>query len=131
MAEFAGILDPNPSVETADNRPIRREIARQSLPAQFRRTVSPEPMIAISGRTVVAAEKTTDSPLHFDTVAEFLGDEFKLAKRDQIDLLQTASSIGFVDSEGDGEDRLVFNGNTFATDSYRICISQPRPQYVS
>lgn len=63
--------------------------------------------------TVVAAERTTDAPLPFNQVAEFLGDEFKLDRDDRADLLQTASTIGFVDTEGDGVDRLVFNGNVF------------------
>ncbi|MCY7280039.1 MAG: hypothetical protein LH610_03935 [Sphingomonas bacterium] len=63
--------------------------------------------------SIVAAEATTDSPIAFDTVAEFLGDEFKLSRADRSDLLQSATSIGFVDSEGAGADRLVFNGNVF------------------
>lgn len=63
--------------------------------------------------TIVAAETTTDAPLVFDRVAEFIGDEFKLSRADRGDLLQAATSIGFVDAEGEGEDRLVFNGNVF------------------
>ncbi|MDP9423562.1 MAG: hypothetical protein M3Q19_12165 [Pseudomonadota bacterium] len=63
--------------------------------------------------TIVAAEHTTDAPLPFDEVAEFLGDEFKLTREDRVDLLQSSSAIGFVDVEGQGVDRLVFNGNVF------------------
>jgi len=63
--------------------------------------------------TIVAAERTTDAPVKFALVAEYIGDEFKLSKGDRSDLVEVSSRIGFVDSEGLGDDRLIFNGNIF------------------
>lgn len=62
---------------------------------------------------VVAAEYTTDAPMPYGHVTEYLGDEFKFSKDDRSDLLKSAGSIGFVDIEGEGDNRLVFNGNVF------------------
>ncbi len=63
--------------------------------------------------TIVAAERTTETPIPFATASEYLGDEFNLSKRDASELLEVSSQIGFVDTEGAGADRLVFNGNVF------------------
>lgn len=63
--------------------------------------------------TIVAAERTTEAPVPFMLAAEYVGDEFKLTSTDATDLLEVSTHIGFVDSEGVGEDRLVFNGNIF------------------
>lgn len=63
--------------------------------------------------TIVAAERSTDSPVPFALLTEFLGDEFGLSTADRTDLVDVSSQIGFVDSEGSGSDRLIFNGNVF------------------
>jgi len=63
--------------------------------------------------TIVAAELTTEAPQPFDRVAKYVGDEFGIGKADTSDLLEVSQQIGFVDAEGAGADRLVFNGNIF------------------
>jgi len=59
------------------------------------------------------AETTSSSPKKVGDEAARLSDAFKLAKTDATDFLRRAQEIGFVDSEGDGADRLLFNGNLF------------------
>lgn len=63
--------------------------------------------------SLVLSETTTNSPIQFDRVSEYIGDQFKIAKNDSLDFVNSASQIGFVDAEGTGVDRLVFNGNLF------------------
>ena len=46
-----------------------------------------------------------------------LGDTHKLTKSDATDFVNQASQIGFVDAEGEGADKLLFNGNLFRRDT--------------
>jgi len=62
------------------------------------------------------AERSSETPLEAATAAEFISDSYKLSKTDTSDFLQQAFEIGFVDGEGEGEDRLLFNGNLFRRD---------------
>jgi hypothetical protein len=59
------------------------------------------------------AEITSGSPRKVGDEVERLSDTFKIGKNDISDFLRRAQEIGFVDSEGDGTDRLLFNGNLF------------------
>lgn len=63
------------------------------------------------------AERTSEMPIGSKSAAEFIGDTYKLSKTDTSDFLQQAFEIGFVDAEGDGDDRLLFNGNLFRRDT--------------
>ncbi|MCG7392654.1 hypothetical protein MHY87_07025 [Microvirga sp. ACRRW] len=59
------------------------------------------------------AELVSTSPVPSHMAQELIGDNHKLTNADAADFLQRAAEIGFVDSEGDGKDRLLFNGNLF------------------
>lgn len=56
-------------------------------------------------------------PIRRKEVAEAVGDKHRLASGQVADFLNRAEQIGFVDSEGEGDDRLLFNGNLFKRDS--------------
>jgi hypothetical protein len=59
------------------------------------------------------ADLTSKAPLPQNEVAEYVGDTYRLTSVDSADFLRRAEEIGFVDAEGEGKDRLVFNGNLF------------------
>lgn len=63
------------------------------------------------------AEITSKSPISENIAREYIGDVHKIVKSDAKDFLQQASEIGFIDAEGDGDDRLLFNGNLFRRDT--------------
>lgn len=56
-------------------------------------------------------------PMRRKDVAEEIGDKHKLKSVEVSEFLNRAEQIGFVDTEGDGDDRLLFNGNLFKRDS--------------
>lgn len=59
------------------------------------------------------AELASAAPLGVKTASEFIGDTYKLTRTDTSEFLNQAYGIGFVDAEGAGDDRLLFNGNLF------------------
>jgi hypothetical protein len=63
------------------------------------------------------AEIASAAPIRRSDVSEKIGDEHKFTKAQISDFLNRAEEIGFVDKEGDGADRLLFNGNLFRRDS--------------
>jgi hypothetical protein len=67
--------------------------------------------------SISLAEMASLSPVRRSEVVERIGDEHHLTKIQAGDFLNRAEEIGFVDKEGDGEDRLLFNGNLFRRDS--------------
>jgi len=67
--------------------------------------------------SITLAEIASVAPVRRSDVFELIGDEHKLPKAQVSDFLDRAEAIGFVDKEGDGEDRLLFNGNLFRRDS--------------
>jgi len=62
---------------------------------------------------ITLSEISSRAPVSSEGAIEFLGDMHKLTKSDAIDFVQQATQIGFVDAEGEGRDRLLFNGNLF------------------
>jgi len=56
-------------------------------------------------------------PLQRKQVADRIGDSHKMSSGEVAEFLNRAEQIGFVDAEGQGEDRLLFNGNLFKRDS--------------
>jgi hypothetical protein len=66
---------------------------------------------------ITLAELSSQAPVTATGAIEFLGDTHKLTKADATDFVQQASQIGFVDAEGDGVDKLLFNGNLFRRDT--------------
>ena len=65
------------------------------------------------------AESTSGTPKKVGDEAARLSDAYKLAKSEAVDFLRRAQEIGFVDSEGEGADRLLFNGNLFRRDGVK------------
>lgn len=59
------------------------------------------------------AEISSDAPVSRTTAEEFVSDTYKLASSNTKEFITKAEQIGFVDSEGDGADKLLFNGNLF------------------
>ncbi len=71
--------------------------------------------------SISLAEIASATPVRRSEVTEKIGDEHRLVKAEVGDFLDRAEEIGFVDKEGDGEDRLLFNGNLFRRDSVAKC----------
>lgn len=65
------------------------------------------------------AKSTSATPKKVGDEAARLSDAYKLTKSDASDFLRRAQEIGFVDSEGEGADRLLFNGNLFRRDGVK------------
>jgi hypothetical protein len=63
------------------------------------------------------AEIASQAPIRRTEVSEKIGDQHKLSKAQAGDFLNRAEEVGFVDREGEGEDKLLFNGNLFRRDS--------------
>jgi len=75
-----------------------------------------EPM-AYEEASITLAETASVSPVRRSDVFEKIGDEHHLTDVQVNDFLNRAEEIGFVDKEGSGDDRLLFNGNLFRRDS--------------
>ena len=67
--------------------------------------------------SISLAEIASAAPMRRCDVLEKIGDEHQLSTVQANDFLSRAEEIGFVDKEGDGDDRLLFNGNLFRRDS--------------
>jgi DNA-directed RNA polymerase subunit F len=63
--------------------------------------------------TITLAEVCSKEPLSIKEATEYISDIHKLTIQDTREFLTQAQQIGFIDSEGDGEDKLLFNGNLF------------------
>lgn len=66
---------------------------------------------------IALAEVTSSAPQAAAQAAEFIGDEFKLAKPSLDNIMERSEVFGFVDAEGLGTDKLYFNGNLFRRDN--------------
>ncbi len=67
--------------------------------------------------SISLAEIASVSPVRRSDASEKIGDEYHLTKGQVGDFLNRAEECGFVEKEGEGEDRLLFNGNHFRRDS--------------
>lgn len=67
--------------------------------------------------SISLAELASTAPVRRADIFEKIGDEHKLTNEQVSDFLDRAEEIGFVDKEGEGKDRLLFNGNLFRRDS--------------
>lgn len=67
--------------------------------------------------SISLAEIASQAPIRRSDIVEKIGDEHKLTSNQTKDFLDRAEAIGFVDKEGEGDDRLLFNGNLFRRDS--------------
>lgn len=63
------------------------------------------------------SELSSQAPVTIAGAIEMIGDTHKLTTADATDFVQQASQIGFVDAEGEGADKLLFNGNLFRRDT--------------
>ncbi|MGX8010451.1 hypothetical protein ACVDG8_016570 [Mesorhizobium sp. ORM8.1] len=66
---------------------------------------------------IALAEITSKAPLEHGTTQQIISDEFEIASAKTNDLLKVSETIGFVDAEGQGNEKLYFNGNLFRRDN--------------
>jgi|HubBroStandDraft_6_1064221.scaffolds.fasta_scaffold133446_2 hypothetical protein len=66
--------------------------------------------------SIDVAENASAVPQKLGDEVARISDSYKMKKSDTADFLRRAQDIGFIDSEGDGDDRLLFNGNLFRRD---------------
>ena len=59
------------------------------------------------------AELASQSPVRHSDISEKIADEHRLSGAHVKDFLTRAEEIGFVDKEGSGDNRLLYNGNLF------------------
>jgi hypothetical protein len=78
--------------------------------AEMYREADPAPYEQAS---ITLAEIASQAPIRRRDISQKIGDEHKLTINETRDFLDRAEAIGFVDKEGDGDDRLLFNGNLF------------------
>lgn len=71
----------------------------------------------IEKASIELAEKTSYTPLPQGKAAEYISDTYKMTTRDTTDFISLSKNIGFVDSEGQEDDCLLFNGNLFRRSS--------------
>jgi hypothetical protein len=67
--------------------------------------------------SITLAEIASVAPIRRSDVSELIGDQHTLSKSQVGDFIDRAEGIGFVDREGEGDDRLLFNGNLFRRES--------------
>ena len=65
------------------------------------------------------AEMSSKAPVTTRAAAEQIGDEYQLDTSRTRQFFSRAKEIGFVDSEGSGDDELLFNGNLFRRNARR------------
>jgi hypothetical protein len=63
--------------------------------------------------SIAFAELSSNAPTPSYVAQEYIGDEFKLSKKKAENFLIRTETVGFVDAEGRGVDKLYFNGNLF------------------
>lgn len=63
------------------------------------------------------SELVSLSPEKTSKISEFVSDTFSLSRDKASDLLAQSASIGFVDTDEDNDDPLLYNGNLFRRDS--------------
>ena len=75
-----------------------------------------EPSI-VERASIGLAEKTSNTPLPQGKITEYISDTYKIPTRDTVDFISRSKTIGFVDSEGQEDSCLLFNGNLFRRNS--------------
>lgn len=66
--------------------------------------------------TITLAEKTSERPIPYKEMGEYIGDTHQMTSSEVSDFLIRSRQIGFVDGEGKDNDCLLFNGNLFRKD---------------
>ena len=67
--------------------------------------------------SVTLAETASEAPVSENKVSQLISDTHQMSAADTADFMVKAAQIGFVDAEGQGNDRLLFNGNLFRRDT--------------
>lgn len=62
-------------------------------------------------------ELVSQAPIDKKTASEKISDEFKIATPDVADFLSQSAQLGFIESDDDGANPLLFNGNLFRRDT--------------
>lgn len=70
----------------------------------------PEPF---ENAAIGLGELVSRSPVELSLAEEKIGDEYKLSSEQMGGFLDQATSLGFIESDGDGSNPLLFNGNLF------------------
>ena len=67
--------------------------------------------------SIALAEIASEAPVKQNQAQEKISDEHHLSSTESSDFFRRAEEIGFVDTEGSGVDKLLFNGNLFRRDN--------------
>tara|TARA_A100000171_G_scaffold652_1_gene853 strand:- start:1762 stop:3018 length:1257 start_codon:yes stop_codon:yes gene_type:complete len=62
-------------------------------------------------------EVVSNSPTLLSDAAEFISDTYEITAHDTAEFLEQASTLGFIDSDDDKDNPLLFNGNLFRRDT--------------
>ena len=82
---------------------------------------STEPSLKQSA-AIAISEETSKTPVLDSDLKRWTSDTFHLAAADATSLLDSAATIGFIDSQAlDAQKRLFFNGNLFRVDNAKKC----------
>ncbi|MEV3976429.1 hypothetical protein ACIQYO_26710 [Methylobacterium sp. NPDC097178] len=63
--------------------------------------------------SLTLSELTSSSPLLYNELSENISDTFKFNRERTTDFLSRSELVGFVDAEGEDEEKIIFNGNLF------------------
>lgn len=63
------------------------------------------------------SEKVSQSPIGLKVALEYISDTHQLTNDESKELIDQAASIGFIDTDSDKDDPLLFNGNLFRRDT--------------
>ncbi|AEF02599.1 hypothetical protein [Alteromonas naphthalenivorans] len=63
------------------------------------------------------SEKVSQAPINRKLASEYISDIHRLPNSEVSELITQASTIGFIDSDSDDDDPLLFNGNLFRRDT--------------
>ncbi|MCY3826192.1 MAG: hypothetical protein OXG10_02265 [Candidatus Dadabacteria bacterium] len=66
---------------------------------------------------IALAEITSEAPRPEVVTGQFIGDEFQLTNKQTKGFLRQSELFGFVDAEGHGDEKVLFNGNLFRRDN--------------
>lgn len=72
---------------------------------------------AFENAAIALGELVSQAPLEKNHAKEQIGDEFRLSSEQAGEFLNQSASLGFVESDQDGDNPLLFNGNLFRRDS--------------
>lgn len=67
--------------------------------------------------SIALAERTSAAPLVRETAVEYISDLHGMTTKEADDFVSRSAGIGFVDVEGQGSSRILFNGNLFRRES--------------